>query len=573
MFLDIKAAITNVRVQLVIAFCILVLLKILLSLRFHSPWIFPDEAIYANMAADISGSAHQNLPPAYPFVISIAYLFSENKIDVYHMVLLINSLLSSLIIFPSYFILNKYCPDDFSFMGAITIATLPAVTLYSFVIMTENLFIPLFMFSLWFLLEAYEKRNLFWIFLAVASAFLLFFSRHNGIFMLVAMAISLAYYLLSGRRSAEHFPRLNKRMTSIIFIILVVASFASMKLLFTLSERNSYLNWLHERITSDSQLLLLLATDINNLHDYLSLLQNEIAYLMISSYFIFFYISILFLSGVFLIGVRDGKWSPISGFFNSSRRIELIALKSGGVYFISASIILLFLITISLYKFEQEIYGRYIDPIIPGLFLYGLAGLYQMHRAKEHPPIKMLSFIGIIFTMVFCLSFPVLKAEEFPLLYVNPLRNLAPNWIIFPALSALFFLLLSVYKNLKDKWKIFFIIIIGVSVCISAYSYYADLLYQSDRYHAMNQIGMYLNENSSKGSLVIMDDEIAKNDWHFDSLTSFWAKTDLQYMPVNEDLILPLDGEVNDIYIITSKALPLDPLAHSSKGYHLYNLY
>ncbi len=567
MMLDIKTAIKSIRFQLALSFCVLVTLKILLSLRFHSPWIFPDEAIYVRMAADILGSNHSSLPPAYPAVISIAYLFSDDKMAVYHMILLINSLLSSLIIFPSYFILNKYCPDDFSFMGALTIAVLPSLSLYSFVIMTENLFTPLFIFSLWFLLEAYENNKLPWIILAITSAFLLFFSRHNGIFLLVAMAVSVAYYLLSGRRPGHLLSKLSNRII-IAFIIFLVALFASMKL-FTLSEPDSYLNWLHQRTVTDGQLILLVLTDTGHLQHYLSLLQNEVAYLMINSYFIFFYIAFIFLLGIFLSGLPGGKRVQISS-LASSRKTGLIAFNSCGIYFISASVIFLFMATVSLYKMEQAVYGRYIDPIIPGLFLYGLVGLYQIHNGKKNPDFGKLSVMGILITAIFFYNFPLLMAEEFPLLYANPLRDLAPNWIVFPALSAVFFLLLNVYKCLKDNWRIFFIMIISFSVCASAYSYYADLLYQSDRYRDMNQIGLYLNENSSRNSLIIMDDDIPKSDWQFDSLTSFWAKRNLEYATINDELLHQLERGREDTYIVTSKVLPLGPLVCSRNGYYLY---
>ena len=564
--LDIRSRIKSAKAQLVISFCILVLLKALLSLRFHSPWIFPDEVSYAQMAADVFGSTHLGLPRAYPFIISIAYQFSANKVIIYHIILLINCILSSLAIFPSYFILMRYCPKDFSLMGAITIATLPSLTLYTFVIMTENLFVPLFLFSIWFLLEAYEEKKPFWISMAVLSALLLFITRHNGILALVAMAISLIYYLIFSMRSNDIRQRLTDR-TSII--ILIILSIASISLIIAGSGHNPYLGWLHDRITTDSQLFLDVFTDIDNLVDYLILLQKEIAYLMLGSYFIFFYIAIILLLAMYLRRVRAGECTIISC-RPSSLGKEDLAIESAGIYLLATSAILLLLTAMSAYKSEQEVYGRYIDPIVPGLFIFGLIGLYHMYQASEKPKIRMLAIIGIALSIIFFYNFPILKAEEFPILYVNPLRNLAPNWIVFPALSAGFFLLLGLYKKLKDNWRIFFVIIIAFSTCISAYSYYADLLYQSDRYHAMNQIGMYLNENSSQNSKILMDAEIPGNDWFFHNLIMFWAKRSPEYVLVNDDLLSGLEGENEEVLLITSKALPLEPLTYSTSGYYLY---
>lgn len=570
MLLDIKAAVKSTRHQLIISFCFLVLLKALLSLRFNSPWIFPDEASYAVMAADIFGSTHSNLPRAYPFIISIAYLFSANKVVIYHIILLTNSILSSLIIFPSYFILSKYCPKDFSFMGALTIATLPSLTLYTFVIMTENLFVSLFLFSIWFLLEAYEKRKPFWIFLSAISALSLFVTRHNGILMLVAMAISLFYYLLYGMRSGDLRRRLSDGMTVFILIILSLASLVSIGFFLIGSEHNSYLYWLHDRIKTDGQIFLELFTDTNYLQNYLSMLHKEIAYLMIGSYFVFFYIAIIFLFDIYSAKAKECGYARISSRLNSLSRGGLLAFKSGGVYFLSASVILLLLTTMSIYKFEQEVYGRYIDPLIPGLFIFGLVGLHQMYEVREKSNFRMLTIMCFVFTILFFYNFPFLKAEEFPILYANPLRNLAPNWIVFPALAAGFLLLLDLYKKFGNKWTSFFAVLIMFSVCVSAYSYCADLVYQSDRCHAMNQIGIYLNQNSGDESLIIMDDEILVNDWYFDSLIQFWMKGDHKYMSISDDFLIESEIGNSSIYIITSKELPFEILTYSTRGYYLY---
>lgn len=195
-----EAATKNTEVLLVLSFVTLVLVKALLSLKFQSPWIFPDELAYAKVAGDIFGSVHLvdaigsiSLPWVYSLLLSIAYRSSANMSVVYHKMLLINCFLSSLIIFPSYFIVSKYCSKSFGFMSAITIATLPSLTLYTFLLMTENLFVPLFAFSIWFLLEAYETQKPFWIALSILSVLMLFFTRHSGIFMIVGLAASFIY--------------------------------------------------------------------------------------------------------------------------------------------------------------------------------------------------------------------------------------------------------------------------------------------------------------------------------------------------------------------------------------------
>ena len=567
-----KALVKDPRVLLVLSFCTLVLLKALLSLKFESPWFLPDEVAYSKAAANMGfGSVYQGLPQGYPFFLSIAYPSSENMVAVYHSMLLINSFISSLIIFPTYFILNKYCSNGFSLMGAITIATLPSLTLYTFLIMTENLFVPLFVFSIWFLLEAYETERPFWIVLAISSVSLLFFTRHTGIFMLAAMAFSLIYYLLFGKLSGDVRQRVLSKRTYIIFIVLFISSLALFGLVLIGSDQFYYIKWFHNYANAYGQMFLNLFGDVNSLKDYLVLLQNEIGYLIVASYFIFSYLFIKFFSDLFFASGRQSSHLSNSGWFTSLGKERRHALKSVGIYYLLSSVFLILTTTMSVYHEERELVGRYIDPIIPGLFLFGLVGVYQMHKASEKPNYKTAIILASIFSIIFFFNFPTPQGNALAIFHANFLKIqcMAPNWIAYPALAAGFFLLLNLCKNLGGRWRIFFAILLIFSVCASAYTYYGELIYQSENNRAENQIGSYLNAHSSKDSLIIMDTDVLKNDWYFVSMTNFWTKSEIIYQPVKENLS-GLKSDKKEIYIITLKVLPLKPLAVSTRGYYLY---
>jgi len=157
-------------------FFTLIAIKSILTIPLQTPWIFADEAVYDNIAQNILDSTFfsdlkycQTYPPGYSVFLSIAYLFSGDKAVIYHIMLIINTILTSSIIFPSYFVLKKYISQKQALLGSILISVLPAVTLYNFVLMSENLFIPLTMFSIWFLHEAFENNSLRWDFLAGIS--------------------------------------------------------------------------------------------------------------------------------------------------------------------------------------------------------------------------------------------------------------------------------------------------------------------------------------------------------------------------------------------------------------------
>jgi hypothetical protein len=154
-------------------FLILVVIKIRLATNFSGPFIFPDETEYNSIAQNIvHGKLYGKLgvfSPGYPLLLSLAYHVSNNQVIAYHIMLEISAFVSSTIIFPAYFVLEKYCSKVVSVLGSIAVSTLTALNFYSFTLMTEVLFIPLFLFSMCFILKSYETNDKKWALLAALS--------------------------------------------------------------------------------------------------------------------------------------------------------------------------------------------------------------------------------------------------------------------------------------------------------------------------------------------------------------------------------------------------------------------
>lgn len=553
------------------AFITLSLVKAVLSLRFQSPWLMPDEFTYGIAARDIFGTEHWGLPLGYPLLISIAYLPSDNMFVVYHIMLVINSFLSSSIIFPAYFILYKYCNGEFAFMGAITIATLPSLTLYTFLVVTENLFVPLFVFSIWFLLEAYETKKPIWIILAISSVIFLFHTRHTGIIMMASMMISFAYYATQVDKQRYSIKRMPNIYLAIIFLIIIVVSMGALGLILT-GTSNFYFKWFHSRIVLDGQIILNIFGDADHLMHFMALMQNEIGYIIIASYFIFFFLAITLFCQMFFASTRGILHSSLLKWYNSMEIKDRRSLKSVSVYFLVSSAIIIPATTVTTYRENWEIIGRYIDPIVPGICLFGLIGLYHIYENQRRPNFRLSALLAAIFSLIFFFRFPFLTANIIAINYINVLKNLAPNWILFPTLTAGFFLLLNMYKRLDDRGRLFFIFIIAFSAGASAYTYHADLGHNSDLYNSQNQIGEYLNAHSEVDIPIIMDREDLWHDYYMYRMLEFWSRQPIWERPVDEDLAA-LEVHEGGTYLITSKVLPLDPLAESSRGYYLYKLY
>jgi hypothetical protein len=86
--------------------------------------------------------------------------------------------------------MEKYCSKAVSVLGSITVSTLPFLNFYSFTLMTEVLFIPLFLFSIWFILKSYETDNKKWELLASLSTVYLYITRSTGLAMLIAFVLT-----------------------------------------------------------------------------------------------------------------------------------------------------------------------------------------------------------------------------------------------------------------------------------------------------------------------------------------------------------------------------------------------
>lgn len=574
-----EAAMKNTNALLIGSFCLLILAKALLSFRFHSPWMMPDEVSYAKMAANIFGSVHPTLSPGYPLFLSIAYLSSGNMNVVYHCMLLINCFLSSLILFPSYFILNKYCAKDFALMGAVLVATLPSSILYTFLIMTENLFIPIFLFSIWFLLQAYETEKPYWIFLAILSVALLFFIRHNGIFMVGSMAVSLVYFLLSSGRLKGYSKLISYKSAPANFAAFLILFLIISAIILNRINGYHYLIWMYSHASTDIQIYSALFSNADNLSAYLVLLQNEVGYIIITTYFIFTVLSFIFFFHLFLPTSKICISASLAEWFKTMGARRKISLKSTSIYFLLIFIVLIPSTTTYVYRMNQQfpegnwvLISRYIDPTIPAFFLFGLLALYKIREIPKRRSLALIVAFAAIFSVIFFIRFPtLLNADIISIFFIKFFMNRAPNFAVFPAVAAGFFSLLGMHLMSKRHKEIFFLALIIFSICASAYTYHQTFIYHSDKNNTENGIGKFLNAYADSDNYqIFMDWEDYQRDWYFSILTSFWTKKEITYGDINGTLT-DLKSNEKKAYLISSKVLPLETLAVSSRGYYLYS--
>lgn len=110
---------------------------------------------------------HARYPPLYSLVISPAFYF-ENW---FNAILFINCLYSSLLIIPVWLISRMFVSQTFSLIAVLITLLLPFQTLYPGFVMSENLFLFIFTFAVFFTIRGVRKGSLnsglFGIFLAL----------------------------------------------------------------------------------------------------------------------------------------------------------------------------------------------------------------------------------------------------------------------------------------------------------------------------------------------------------------------------------------------------------------------
>ena len=183
-------------------FLLLSALKVIYTFFVTSPTIFADEYFYSKMAQSYfyfrEFSLHSELvkayPPLYSVLISPAFIF-KNMTYVYTAIKIINSVISSLIIFPVYYFAKEILTEKKALLAAILISVAPMSLAFSGYIMSENLFYVLFLTAAYFIYKASKENNL--IYDAFAGIFigLTILTRYLGLALLVPVGIIFLYDL------------------------------------------------------------------------------------------------------------------------------------------------------------------------------------------------------------------------------------------------------------------------------------------------------------------------------------------------------------------------------------------
>lgn len=570
-------------------FFLLVVLKAILTFPFTTPWIIADEVVYSKLSqslldlvfiSDIKNaltySPVQTYPPGYSIFLSVTNFLSPDKQALYQNMLLVNSFLSSSIIFPAYFLLKKYTSKFQALSGSLVISTLPSVTTYTFVLMSENLFVPLVLYSVWFLHESFENNDLHWNVLAGISIFYLYFTKETGIVFIFSVLISLVYFfVLTGCKDRSKLFR-NK---AVLVFSLAMPTFGWLLYKIAALSKSS----LYDTAKYSSSLVDCIS-QADAFELFVRLVLNEIGYIMLSAYiFIFIICALLVSESIFRL--------KLIGFSEYTKEFDLkkvTALNSSIVYFISFSAGLLLITVAHMNRYianpENFIFGRYIDPIIPVVFLFGLIGIavLQMRSNGTATKRKYRTIMFSSFIVLPCLYYLPHTYYGFPnmfgIYYVIYLQKYMSYFVLL-LLIALFFLIIPFYlmkrMNNGKPITLFFTYLILLSIVLSVPTY-EEQFENMNNTKNINQIGRYLEHNSSDDTLILMDHEDVREHWGLQMwfFIQYWTDGEMVQHFTNDDPSgLATKEHINDVdYIISKKLLPYHCVETANNGYKLYDL-
>ena len=165
-----------------------------LNRRVGAPWIMGDEIIYSENAksvADGGGLAIRGEPSSirtlYPVLVAPAWL-AESIETAFAIAKGINTVLMTVAAFPLYLWARRLVSPAWALAAAGLLLLMPAFA-YTGTIMTENAFLPIFVFALFALARALETPTLTWQLVALAAALVSASIRVQGL-VLVAVLVT-----------------------------------------------------------------------------------------------------------------------------------------------------------------------------------------------------------------------------------------------------------------------------------------------------------------------------------------------------------------------------------------------
>lgn len=395
--------------SLFILFFSVVLLKILLSPMILCPTIFYDEIIYLQMAQNnLFGNQITHYPPLYPFFIS---LFPSDGVHTsYFIAKNLNIFISSLIIFPTYFLSTFFLNKRLSLIIGFFSLFIPVGFTYSFLIMSENLFFPLFLISVYLIFKS-EKENKKWLY-SITGIIMGFavLARLIGLVLIVTFMLYLLYkYILYKRYET------NQTYIFITFLTIVLPCYFQKGITYEFSKQGTL-----------GFISLPFEYAKHNIFDTFLIINSHFIYVILGGGVILGLLSLVELFRV----LKDRERTLFGNFTIFSWLCTLCTIIVCGI-------------------FLSGVYGvasRYVAFLIPLFFIMGFKSLSRWDDTKRKIFMVVVSFI-------FFLSFFLIESNEIEILKCYSVCHLLSlkNILLLEFPIILTFILLFFFPKIDTK--------------------------------------------------------------------------------------------------------------------------
>lgn len=528
--------------KIFLLFLIIFIAKAAFTLSLPSPWVFGDEYIYTAKTRAILNEGNFNfdkyhyggpsVPPLYSIVLLPMYFFNDTDFT-YHAVLVWNAFLSTMIIIPIFLLCRRFIKEWQALFLAAAIGFLPAGFGYSFIIMSENIFFPLFAWSVFFLYKMItDEKNIKWCAAMGIVLGALFLAKAIALAPIIAYAVFvLTQFLISKKKSKFLEGQI------VVFSLMIITVFWW----FLVKEGNgsgyetsSYLEVLRQ-VLNDKTVFL----------EFLKLISHEFAYLGLATWFVGLPLTLAYL------------WVP-------KKETHLRSLWQVAGYTIMTT---LFLIGISALHMMQYIdinperyavFGRYVEVVVPVLIM--LAGILIFQK-KEILPNKWRAKTLGLFLLMTALTIIVLPRIPYDLVANIPiwsLQFLSVNifYAVLIVAGLIGFFAISMPK--RGVPVLLGFIIIG-SITLMPLPYKDGLRQSKEIEDQISPIRDWVTKNVAQDEIIGFDET---HLWDRNYIRQFWALKFWLKNPVEKGSIK--DNKYN--YLISSEVLNKTEVA---KGWEL----
>jgi asparagine N-glycosylation enzyme membrane subunit Stt3 len=543
---------------------LIILAKIIFISLISTPTIYTDEYVYIKMAQSFSENFNFNIHsietdkyhPLYPIVLAISFIF-KNTIVSYWLMKFLNIILSTLIIIPAYLIAKEFLDEKKSLISATIITILPMSFIFSGFIMAENLFYPLFLFSVYFMYKSYF--NIKYGVLAAIFIALTIFTRAAGISLILIYIVSIIIIILSNK-IIEKKSKLNKK-TLIVSILVVLAS--SIWIIF----RAIKFGFTPEGILGEY------ALEITKQNSY---------YLLNLLYWILIYSSYLMLASMIIFSIM--VFTKFKEKINDKKFLALLVIVIISIF----TIILGAANHAAQSDAKENTYlsnlngrpiGRYVDTVLPLIFLIGLITYFKDHN-KINKIAKILILIFVLISSIL-FYFILLPANNISLtiwgsiqLILNSsmgIKGVILSLTLITLLSS--YLIIRIYEKPIFKLNILnltFIFLIITNILAASATIYNSKVYWET--NPQIQLSKWMNENINSKSTILIDQDYCGNldKSAHKVLCSNGKSTTLTGLWITNPIAINTLNLTQADYIITLKELDLELVKKTENNIYLY---